>query len=212
LSVAWLTKQQEAMVRIPKLVLLAALVVPLIGFDAGARSHRGKPPETTVSPPTRRTTEIKREDLEYFMEKAVTLSGYEPIPEEKWPTFVFLSAEEMAKEVCKENPSQCRAMVAFYDTDRNRVLVNETYDMKDNFDGSFVVHELTHALQHHANPDTNYEDCNEVRRIELEAYKVQNLFLERVGQIMRVQPSRYTIFCAAAVSGEGAGPAEDQSN
>lgn len=107
------------------------------------------------------------------------------------PALTALPAAELARRVCPDEPRHCRTLIAVYDTDRVEILYQDTLDLRDETDQSYLVHELVHHLQHRRDGDALFADCQRVMAAETEAYAAQNRYLahfrqwRRVGEMLR---------------------------
>lgn len=122
--------------------------------------------------------------LAYLLAAATHLSGLPPL--QKLPEITPVSAIQMVATVCPQVPSDCRSLQAVYETEGNHILYLDTLDMEVPEDASFLVHEITHALQYQARGDAIFAGCNAMMATEKEAYAVQNKFLQREGRLLRV--------------------------
>lgn len=102
---------------------------------------------------------------------AAKASGY-AVPEQP-VNVVSVSYEWMQKRACvREN---CRPPFGLYD-DKDVIYIGDwvTEKARDHL----LVHELVHFLQHHSHTELN--SCIAVYHRELEAYRVQNLYIREV--------------------------------
>lgn len=135
--------------------------------------------------------------IAFLLDMAVKFTGLPAIPVEDMPPFLPVSRAEMQRLVCPEAAPGCGAIVALFDTDRYRILYLEQLDVDNPADNSFLMHEIVHVLQFHQKGEAIYADCTTTLRTEGEAYRAQNSYLRREGQLMRVgEVLRFTT-CAA---------------
>lgn len=133
----------------------------------------------------------------FLLDMAVKFSGLPPIPVDALPAFQPVSRAEMQRRVCPEAAPGCGAIVALFDTDQYRILYLEQLDLDNAADNSFLVHEIVHVLQFRQRGESIYADCSALLRTEGQAYRAQNAYLRREGQLMRVgEVLRFTT-CAA---------------
>lgn len=133
----------------------------------------------------------------FLLDMAVKFTGLPSIPVEAMPVFQPVSRAEMQRRVCPEEAPSCGAIVALFDTDNYRILYLDQLDLDNPTDNSFLMHEIVHVLQYQQKGETIYADCNSTLRTEAEAYRAQNAYLRREGQLMRVgEVLRFTT-CAA---------------
>lgn len=116
-----------------------------------------------------------QELLYSLMVWAVTLTGYEQPVE--LPTVEALSHQQLVKTLCDD---QFCTAVAYYDTETQTIYYDERMQLQqDQSARGFIVHEMVHYLQ-----DINGElipdemSCEERIEKELEAYRVQQFFLQ----------------------------------
>ncbi|MBK7898608.1 MAG: hypothetical protein KA603_12170 [Azonexus sp.] len=143
---------------------------------------------------------------------AAGFSGLEPLPAERLPPLEALEPAALAAQACPMQPRQCQGIVAYFDTDRGRILLSSRLDLDDAGDNSFVVHELVHVLEWHHNGGRALQGCEASLRSERRAYRVQNAYLrqqgrrERHGQMLSgmacapVQPSDQSMVLIPAAS------------
>lgn len=125
---------------------------------------------------------MEQELLRHLLAAAISLSGLPPVDIADLPPILRLSHAEMTREVCPEDPQNCRGMASFYDIERQRILIDEALDLSVPEQNSFVVHELVHVLQFKQRGDKMYEDCVESTKTEAQAYEVQNAYLHQAGR------------------------------
>lgn len=124
--------------------------------------------------------------IAFLLDMAVKFSGLPPIPVETLPPFEPVSRAEMQRLVCPEDAPGCGAIVALFDTDHYRILYLNQLDLDNPTDNSFLMHELVHVLQYHQKGEAIYADCTTTLGTEAAAYRAQNAYLRREGQLMRV--------------------------
>ena len=112
-----------------------------------------------------------------LLSAAIALSGLPAISPAELPPLYALSAEEMAQTLCPDQPAQCRAIAALFDTERYRILILSSLKLDDPEDNSFLVHELVHVLQFKVRGDAGFAGCQAIVESEREAYQVQNRYL-----------------------------------
>lgn len=112
---------------------------------------------------------------------AITLSGLPPVASENLPPLYAVTATEMAATVCPDEPAQCRSMAALFDTERYRILILSTLDMRDPEENSFLLHELVHVLQFAQQGEAGFSSCQAIVASEHLAYQVQNRYLAARG-------------------------------
>lgn len=138
--------------------------------------------------------------IAFLLDMAVKFTGLPPIPVEALPAFQPVSRAEMQRLICPEEAPGCGAIVALFDTDHYRILYLAQLDPDNPADNSFLIHEIVHVLQYHQKGEAIYADCTTLLQTEGQAYRAQNAYLRREGQLMRVgEVLRFTT-CA----GEGA--------
>lgn len=129
--------------------------------------------------------------LEYFREMTIALSGLPEARLEELPPIYFASKSQIDQIVCPTDPKNCRNLAAFFDDISYRIVIDETLEISSNFQPynySFVIHELTHALQYLQGGPEIFKDCNTVYRTERDAYSVQDEYLKREGAFERLGP------------------------
>ena len=135
--------------------------------------------------------------ITFLLDMAVKFTGLPAIPVEAMPDLQPVSRAEMQRRVCPEEAPGCGAIVALFDTDNYRILYLDQLDLDNPADNSFLVHEIVHVLQYHQKGEAIYADCTTLLRTEGQAYRAQNAYLRREGQLMRVgEVLRFTT-CAA---------------
>lgn len=123
--------------------------------------------------------------LSYLVTIAAALSGYPVVPLDELPPLQRLSPQALKTEVCGRESRGCENIVALFDSDHYRILVSDQLDMQDSSDNSFLLHELVHVLQFRKNGNSSFATCEDTLRSEREAYRVQNLYLQRQGKLER---------------------------
>jgi hypothetical protein len=136
--------------------------------------------------------------LKFLLDFAVAQTGYPALTVESLPPLVALSEQDFGQEVCPEDPLHCRNIVAVFDTDGYRIVHKAYLDPEDPSDHSFLLHELVHVLQHQSRGDAIFATCENTLRTETEAYRVQNEYLRRQGQLMRAGKALGFMNCAGA--------------
>lgn len=126
--------------------------------------------------------------LDYFLSKAIRLSGLPSLTAKQLPPLFLVSVQELNQEVCPEDPQNCRNLAAVFDDLGYRVLIRNDFDLSDNFapyDYSFVIHELVHVLQYrHQGPEI-FRNCQAIYNTELQAYTAQDQYLKEEGDFHR---------------------------
>ncbi|MCM2277778.1 MAG: hypothetical protein NDJ89_06850 [Oligoflexia bacterium] len=121
----------------------------------------------------------------FLLEMATSLSGYPALKPDRIPTVIALPEKAIIEEVCPTDPQNCRGLAAFFHTETRRIVYRDTFDMENDTDNSFLVHELVHALQFEVRGSALFETCPAAREAEREAYEIQNRYLKRQGQFAR---------------------------
>jgi hypothetical protein len=111
------------------------------------------------------------------------------------PALQPLAEDELARTVCPQQPSACRGIVAAYDTTQRRIVYRHTLDMREPMDQSFIVHELTHWLQHLQRGSDLEDSCASVIAAERQAYAAQNRYLDHFRQWQRAGEMLRFTFC-----------------
>jgi hypothetical protein len=124
--------------------------------------------------------------IAFLLDMAVKFTGLPAIPVEALPAFQPVSRAEMQRRICPEEAPGCGAIVALFDTDEYRILYLEQLDLDNPADNSFLIHEIVHVLQYHQKGEAIYADCSTLLHTEGQAYRAQNAYLRREGQLMRV--------------------------
>jgi hypothetical protein len=120
--------------------------------------------------------------LAQLLAAAVNLSGLPPIPVSELPPVVLLSRPVLNQTVCSSAPIRCAGLIAAFDTQRYRIVVDEKLDFGDPDDDSFLVHELVHVLQFKQSGSAGFTSCTAVLESERQAYAAQNLYLREKGR------------------------------
>ena len=97
--------------------------------------------------------------LAELLSVAAALSGYEPIPVSALPPVEVVEPANLANEACPMEAGRCGGIVAYFDTDRRRILLSTRLDLDNVGDNSFVVHELVHVLEQHYNGGKAFVGC-----------------------------------------------------
>jgi hypothetical protein len=128
-----------------------------------------------------------------LMSWAVTLSGYaEPATRAE---VVSVPASYLAEHACGGRP--CKVLGWF--PPGNRMYLDERLDPRnDLFAASVLVHEMVHFLQYESGRHTGGRFCEDVIRLEREAYAVQREFLLRYGVYRPVGASMHHVGCELA--------------
>lgn len=151
--------------------------------------------------PTRSLTERLRDEMfDDLMAWAVRLTGLPPAKDR--PEVIPMSAAQLSATVCPDVPSSCRGLMAVYDTERTRVLIRDTLDLREMAAQSFIVHEFIHHLQHRAQGASLTSGCEQVIAAERQAYEAQNRFLQQHRQLLRVGEMLRSMRCDSAAASE----------
>jgi hypothetical protein len=142
--------------------------------------------------------------ISFLLDMAVSLSGLPPVPARELPPLRAVSEDEMRQTACPEAPGHCRNLVAMFDTERYRILYLDSLDTESAADNSFLVHEFVHVLQYRRYGDAIYAGCRALLTTEAEAYRVQNAYLRREGELMRVGDILRFTTCPQAPAEEAA--------
>lgn len=129
---------------------------------------------------------MEQELLGILLAAAISLSGLPPVDVSELPPILRLPHARIVQEICPEGPASCQGMVAIFDTDRQRILVDDSLDLTLAEDNSFIVHELVHVLQFKSFGDSMYANCAASMRTEGQAYWVQNAYLKQEGRLLRL--------------------------
>lgn len=117
-----------------------------------------------------------------LMAAAVSLSGLPPL--EKLPKVTQISSKDLQILACG-NEDRCRGLAAVYDTETKNIYLNNSLNLLNDTDNSFLVHEYVHALQHQKYGDNMWNTCEDSKQIEEQAYAVQNKYLKSRGQLFK---------------------------
>ena len=159
----------------------SAQIFLLFGFITFSQVGFGKV-NSTLNPIT------DEETKEYLYGKAVRLSGISAYPIAEMPPIYSITKEDLNKEVCPEDPENCRNLAAVFDDIGYRILVLNDLEISSNFkpfNYSFVIHELVHSLQYRARGAEIFNGCGAVYNTELEAYTAQDQYLKEEGEFFR---------------------------
>lgn len=124
--------------------------------------------------------------IAFLLDMAIKFSGLPPIPVAELPPMEPVSRATMQEIVCPEASPGCGAIVALFDTEGQRILYLESLNIENSSDNSFLVHEIVHVLQYRHRGEAIYADCTALLQTEGQAYRVQNAYLRREGQFLRV--------------------------
>jgi len=120
--------------------------------------------------------------LTQLLAAAIRLSGLPAIHVSELPPVIMLSRPVLNKTVCSSAPVRCAGLIAAFDTQRYRIVVDEKLDFGDPDDDSFLVHELVHVLQFKQSGSVGFTSCAAVLESERRAYAAQNLYLRENGR------------------------------
>jgi hypothetical protein len=126
---------------------------------------------------------------------AQRFSGLARLADAPLPALQPLAEDELARTVCPQQPGACRGIVAAYDTTLRRIVYRHTLDMREPMDQSFIVHELTHWLQHLQRGSDLEDSCASVIAAERQAYAAQNRYLDHFRQWQRAGEMLRFTFC-----------------
>lgn len=113
---------------------------------------------------------------------AIHLSGLPAIPASELPPVHLLPRSELDKTVCPSAPMRCAGLTAAFDIQRYRILMDDKLHLNDDYDASFLVHEMVHVLQFRNGGSTGFTSCEAVVESERQAYAVQNAYLREHDQ------------------------------
>ena len=119
------------------------------------------------------------EILTRLLSLAIQFSGLPSIHVSELPPVVLLSRDELNKTVCSSAPVRCAGLIAAFDTQRYRIVVDSKLDFTDPVDASFLLHEMVHVLQFKQTGATGFTTCAGVLESEEQAYSVQNQYLRQ---------------------------------
>lgn len=139
--------------------------------------------------------------IAHLFSVAAALSGYPALAEPDRPLLRLMTPAALVEEVCPDAPSDCEELVALYDRERHQVLLRSDLDLQDAADNSFLVHEFVHVLEARHKGATYQQDCMATLRSEREAYRVQNIYLDREGRTERHGGMLAHRVCAAVQPG-----------
>lgn len=120
--------------------------------------------------------------LSKLLAAAIHLSGLPAMPASELPPVLMLPRSELNKTVCPSVPIRCAGLTAAFDTQRYRIVMDDRLDLNDEYDASFLVHEMVHVLQFHSGGSTGFTSCEAVVESERQAYAVQNAYLREHDQ------------------------------
>ena len=126
--------------------------------------------------------------LTQLLAAAIQLSGLPAIHVSELPPIVMLPRRVLNETVCSSAPVRCSGLIAAFDTQRYRIVVDEKLDFGDPDDDSFLVHEFVHVLQFKQSGSIGFTSCNAIMKSEHEAYAAQDLYLREHGR-----PGQYGI-------------------
>lgn len=132
----------------------------------------------------------EQETLRWIWKKAQQFSGIQSKHHTESPYHLpvyIVTKSKMNKEMCPDEPQNCRKLVGAYDTGAKRILLhNDFVPEEDTISASFLLHEFIHALQNETISDEYMVGtCSCLRRMEQEAYDAQNAFLRAEGAFFR---------------------------
>lgn len=133
-------------------------------------------PEETVSL-LKALMDPSYEILIRLLAAAVEFSGLPAIHVSELPPVIMMPREELNRTVCVNEPIRCTGLMAAFDTERYRILVDSRLDLNEASDNSFLVHEIVHVLQLKQAGSRRFTSCRAVISSEREAYDVQNRYL-----------------------------------
>lgn len=116
--------------------------------------------------------------LAMMLAAAVRLSGLPAIDINELPPVSQLPRNELNQEVCSSAPVRCAGLMAAFDTQHYRIVVDAKLDFNDPEDASFLVHEIVHVLQFKNLGSTAFTSCTAVLESEEHAYAAQNAYLK----------------------------------
>lgn len=92
------------------------------------------------------------------------------------PTVVFLSQDQMELQYFGESHTGDHSELhAFYDTQKNIIVLPDTWDRRKPWDLSVLLHELVHYVQ-----DQNNTEFNCMQEMEQESWPLQQRYLTEV--------------------------------
>jgi len=120
--------------------------------------------------------------LTQLLAAAISLSGLPAIHVSELPPVVMLPRRVLNETVCSSAPVRCSGLIAAFDTQRYRIVVDEKLDFGDPDDDSFLVHELVHVLQFKQSGSVGFTSCNAILDSERQAYAAQDRYLREHGR------------------------------
>lgn len=125
---------------------------------------------------------LSESDDTHRMLRSASEFSSRPIPANgKQPALISMSAESLASKVCPQNPGRCSSLFAAYSLETGNIMYRASFDLKNRFYRSFIVHEMVHFLQHLEQDEQMTKTCQQVMRNEREAYRVQAGYLKQHG-------------------------------
>lgn len=121
------------------------------------------------------------------------------------PKLVALNARAMREMVCPDRPAGCVSLAAAYSIETGVIYYRDSFSLDKLLHRSYIVHEMVHFLQHLALGDRVNESCQQIFRLEREAYGVQAAYLRRHGSIHAGQAMPRAVACQP-----GTDPASDE--
>lgn len=115
--------------------------------------------------------------LSQLLAAAIHLSGLPAIPASELPPVLLLPRSELDRTVCPSAPMRCAGLTAAFDTQRYRILMDDRLQLNDDYDASFLVHEMVHVLQFRHGGGIGFTSCEAIVESERQAYAVQNAYL-----------------------------------
>jgi hypothetical protein len=120
--------------------------------------------------------------LTQLLAAAIRLSGLPAIHVSELPPVIMLSRPALNETVCASAPVRCSGLIAAFDTQRYRIVIDEKLDFGDPDDDSFLLHELVHVLQFKQSGSTGFTSCAAVVESERQAYTAQDRYLRENGR------------------------------
>ncbi len=117
--------------------------------------------------------------LSTLLAAAIRFSGLPAIQVSELPPVILLPRSELNKTVCAAAPVRCAGLTAAFDTQRYRIVADDTLDFNDPDDASFLVHEFVHVLQFMNTGITGFTSCTAALESEGQAYAAQNDYLRQ---------------------------------
>ncbi|SMP73555.1 hypothetical protein [Noviherbaspirillum suwonense] len=115
--------------------------------------------------------------LAALLAAAIRLSGLPAMDVRDLPPVSQLTRTELNQVVCSSAPVRCAGLMAAFDTQRYRIVVDAKLDFDDPEDASFLVHEIVHVLQFRNMGSVAFTSCTAVLESEEQAYAAQNAYL-----------------------------------